>query len=134
MNISNIEVIKVYDKGMLKMLLSATIDNCLIISGIKVIQGRTKRFVLLPCRKNKRGVHEEIIRFANESDRRLFEETIHEAYNKYMELDDALRGKYYDKSIKHIFYEQIINLLTILHNQLQILLKNKALRKMSSIN
>lgn len=45
-----------------------------------------------------------------------------------------LRGKYYNKSIKHIFYEQIINLLTILHKQLQILLKNKALRKMSSIN
>ena len=89
MTINHIEVIRSYDKGLLRAVFSATIDNCLAIVGIKVIQGRTKRFVLLPCRKNKLGLYEEILRFSNYEDKLLFEETILKAYDKYLEIKDA---------------------------------------------
>ena len=57
MTISNVTPTKIYDEGILKAEFSITIDDCITINDIKVIQKEQDITVSLPRRRNEDGIH-----------------------------------------------------------------------------
>lgn len=92
MKITNINVRRTFNEGKLKALISITIDNCLAIHEIKIIQGETRLFVAMPNRMDANGVFRDIVHPINTETRDSLEDLILRAYEKYMEYKDLLTG------------------------------------------
>lgn len=54
MTISEIKIRKTFSEGNLKAIVSATLDNCLAIHDIKIVQGSDRLFAAMPSRKDER--------------------------------------------------------------------------------
>ena len=65
MTISNVTPTKIYDEGILKAEFSITIDDCITINDIKVIQKDRDITVSLPRRRNEDGIYKEIVSPSN---------------------------------------------------------------------
>ena len=80
MNISDIKIRKVYTEGKLKALVSITVDGCLAIHDIKVIEGSERLFLAMPSRKEKDGTFRDIVHPISSETRELLEREILAAY------------------------------------------------------
>lgn len=93
MKITEIKIRKTFKDGALKAIVSVTIDDCLAIHEIKVIQGSERLFVAMPSRKDENGVFRDIIHPIYPDARKYLEQTILEAYQNFIVLEDVFRNE-----------------------------------------
>ena len=84
MTISDIKFRKSLESGNLKAITSLTIDGCIAIHEIKVIE-TDHLFVAMPSRKDESGAYHDIVHPINESARNLIESAVLAAYRIYAE-------------------------------------------------
>ena len=84
MKISDIKFRKSLTGGTLKAVASLTIDGCIAIHEIKVIE-TDRLFVAMPSRKDESGAYHDIVHPINESARNLIETAVLSAYKIYAE-------------------------------------------------
>lgn len=75
----NVRKIEKEDSRM-KGIASVLIDDCFAIHDLKIIEGDNGLFVAMPSRKTATGGYRDIAHPINPETRKLFEETILEAY------------------------------------------------------
>lgn len=90
MKITNINVRRTFNEEKLKAIVSVTIDNCLAVHDIKLIQGETRLFVAMPNRMDSNGVFRDIVHPINPETRDSLESLILHAYEKYKVYEDLL--------------------------------------------
>ena len=84
MTISDIKFRKSLENGNLKAIASLTIDGCIAIHELKVIE-TDNLFVAMPSRKDEIGNYHDIVHPINESARNLIESAVLAAYRIYAE-------------------------------------------------
>ena len=84
MKISDIKFRKSLTDGTLKAVASLTIDGCIAIHELKVIQ-TDHLFVAMPSRKDEARNYHDIVHPINESARNLIESAVLSAYRIYAE-------------------------------------------------
>ena len=82
MKISDIKFRKSLTGGTLKAVASLTIDGCIAIHELKVIE-TDHLFVAMPSRKDEAGAYHDIVHPINESARNLIETAVLSAYRIY---------------------------------------------------
>lgn len=85
---TKIRSINTTDESRLKAIVSITIDNCLAIHDIKVIEGDDRLFVAMPSRKEN-GVFRDIVHPIDEKTRNMLEDAILESYTRYVMTIEA---------------------------------------------
>ena len=85
---TKIRSINTTDESRLKAIVSITIDNCLAIHGIKVIEGDDRLFVAMPSRKEN-GVFRDIVHPIDAKTRDMIEDAILESYTRYVMTVEA---------------------------------------------
>ena len=84
MTISDIKFRKSLTGGTLKAIASLTIDGCIAVHELKVIE-TDHIFVAMPSRKDESGNYHDIFHPTNESARNLIESAVLAAYRIYAE-------------------------------------------------
>ncbi len=84
MKISNIKFRKSLESGNLKAIASLTIDGCIAVHELKVIE-TDHLFVAMPSRKDESGNYHDIVHPINENARNLIESAVLAAYRIYAE-------------------------------------------------
>ncbi len=84
MQITSVNV-KKYDKEKMKGIASVLIDDCIVIRGIRIIEGEKGLFIAFPSRKNNEGLYVDVVHPINSETRKQFEDAIFEEYNKVEE-------------------------------------------------
>ena len=84
MKISDIKFRKSLDNSNLKAIASLTIDGCIAIHELKVIE-TDHLFVAMPSRKDEIGNYHDIVHPINERTRNLIESAVLAAYRIYAE-------------------------------------------------
>ena len=79
MEITDVRVFPV-DEEKLKAFVSIIIDDCFVVSDIKVISGASGLFISMPSKKRKNGTFRDIAHPLNSETRRRIEERILEKY------------------------------------------------------
>lgn len=85
---TKIRSVNTTDEGRLKAIVSITIDNCLAIHDIKVIEGDDRLFVAMPSRKEN-GIFRDIVHPIDENTRNMLEDAILESYTRYVMTVEA---------------------------------------------
>jgi stage V sporulation protein G len=81
MEITEVRVFPVEDEK-LKAFVSIILDNCFVISDIKIINGPKGLFISMPSKKRKDGTFRDIAHPLNSETRRMMEQKV---LNRYME-------------------------------------------------
>ena len=89
MEITDVKIRKIMSEGRLRAVVSLTIDELLAVHDIKVVQGDERLFVAMPSRKDENGVFRDIVHPISPSARKLFEETILDAYERQLAVMEA---------------------------------------------
>ena len=89
MKISNIKFRKSLTGGTLKAVASLTIDGCIAIHELKVIQ-TDHLFVAMPSRKDESGNYHDIVHPINENARNLIESAVIAAYKIYADSQSLI--------------------------------------------
>ena len=89
MEITDVKIRKIMSEGRLRAVVSLTIDDMLAVHDIKVVQGDERLFVAMPSRKDENGVFRDIVHPISPSARKIFEETILEAYERQLAVMEA---------------------------------------------
>ncbi len=79
MEITEVRVFPVEDEK-LKAFVSIIIDNCFVVSDIKIINGPKGLFVSMPSKKRKDGTFRDIAHPLNSETRRMMEEKVLSRY------------------------------------------------------
>ena len=90
MIINDVKIRKVFSDGQLKAIVSITIDNCLAVHDIKIIQGTDRIFVAMPSRKDESGNYHDIVHPIDSATRNDFEKIIFAAYENYVALESIM--------------------------------------------
>lgn len=72
----------------LKAFVSITLNDALVVRGIKVIEGRQRLFVAMPSRPRPDGLFQDVVHPINQSTRTLLEGEILRIYKDVIETDD----------------------------------------------
>jgi stage V sporulation protein G len=80
MEITQVRVFPVED-GKLKAFVSIVIDDCFVVSDIKIIDGTSGFFISMPSKKSRSGTFRDIAHPLNTETRRMLEERIIDEYN-----------------------------------------------------
>ena len=70
------------DEDKLKAFANITLDNSIVIRGLKIIAGPNGYFVSMPSRKRPDGTHQDIAHPVNKDTRKLLEEIVLNAYEE----------------------------------------------------
>jgi len=70
------------DEDKLRAFVSIVIDECFVVSDIKIIQGTSGLFVSMPSKKRKNGTFRDIAHPLNNETRRHLEDTIIASYKE----------------------------------------------------
>ena len=65
----------------MKAIVSVTLNDCLAVHDVKVINARDRYFIVMPSRKNPDGTYRDIVHPINSDFRRNLEEAVIEAYH-----------------------------------------------------
>ncbi|MBN2369241.1 MAG: septation regulator SpoVG [Vicinamibacteria bacterium] len=83
MEITDVKIIPVDDEK-LKAFVSIVLDNCFVITDIKVIHGPKGLFVSMPSKKRKDGTFKDIAHPLNNQMRQYLEERVLSVYKQQM--------------------------------------------------
>ncbi|HET6371820.1 MAG TPA: septation regulator SpoVG [Candidatus Polarisedimenticolia bacterium] len=86
MNITQVRVFPV-EEDKLKAFVSIILDDCFVVSDIKIIQGNNGLFISMPSKKRKNGTFRDIAHPLNNETRRKLEETIIAKYQEVLVTD-----------------------------------------------
>lgn len=89
MNITDIIFRKTFDIGKLRAVVSITIDGCLAIHEIKLIQ-TDHLFIAMPYRTDSYGISHDIVHPIGEAARHELESAIINTYNDYIAAHENL--------------------------------------------
>ena len=84
MDITEVRVFPVKDDDKLKAFVSIVLDDCFIISDIKIIDGNKGLFISMPSKKRKDGTFRDIAHPLNSETRTKMEGTILDKYSTIM--------------------------------------------------
>lgn len=76
------KIFKSNKESRMKAFASVLVDDCLKITGIKIIEGNNGLFISMPSRQLNDGTFQDIIYPINQETRDLFTQTILDAYNE----------------------------------------------------
>ena len=85
MQITDINIRKVFDDGPMKAIVSVTFDGQLAVHDVKVINARDKFFIVMPSRKNPDDTYRDIVHPINAEFRAMLEREVIAAYNAELE-------------------------------------------------
>ena len=88
MNITQVRVFPV-EEDKLKAFVSIILDDCFVVSDIKIIQGNNGLFISMPSKKRKNGTFRDIAHPLNNETRRKLEETIIAKYQEVLATEGA---------------------------------------------
>ena len=88
MKLTEIKIRKLFDEedNRLKAIISVTIDNCLAVHDIKVVEGDDRLFVAMPSRKDENGIFRDIVHPIDADARKEIEDDILCEYKNYLEI------------------------------------------------
>jgi stage V sporulation protein G len=84
MNITEVRI-SLRDDAKLKAFASITLDNCFVVRGLKIIEGKSGTFVAMPSRRRKDGEYQDIAHPINNEARAVMERVILKAYREELE-------------------------------------------------
>ena len=88
-SITDVKIRKIIENGKrMKAIVSITIDNCLAIHDIKIVQGDSRLFVAMPSRKDENGIFRDVVHPVDEFTRDRIENAILNEYTRYMESNE----------------------------------------------
>jgi stage V sporulation protein G len=64
----------------LKAFASITLDNCLVVRGLRVINGTNGYFVSMPSKRRRNGMYQDIFHPINNETRKLIEDKVLDAF------------------------------------------------------
>ena len=86
MEITDIKIRKIITEGRLRAVVSITIDRMLAVHDIKIVQGDERLFIAMPSRRDENGMFRDIVHPIMPEGRKLIEDSILDAYQKYLAL------------------------------------------------
>ena len=89
MEITEVRVFPVEDDK-LKAFVSIILDNCFVVSDIKIINGPKGLFISMPSKKRKDGTFRDIAHPLNSDTRRMMEEKVLARYQEEVSDGDRL--------------------------------------------
>ena len=92
MSITEIKIRRAFAEGRLKAVVSVTLDNCIAIHELKIIQGNDRLFVAMPSRMDDNGVFRDIIHPITFGTREAIENAVLNAYYRYNEVNSLMRS------------------------------------------
>jgi len=78
----------------LKAFASITLDSCLVVRGLRVINGSNGYFVSMPSKRRRNGMYQDIFHPINNETRKLIEDKVLDAFEA--ELNRAENAEYYE--------------------------------------
>lgn len=78
------------EEDKLKAFVSIILDDCFVVSDIKIIQGNNGLFISMPSKKRKNGTFRDIAHPLNNETRRKLEETIIAKYQEVLATDGGV--------------------------------------------
>ncbi|MCM1330691.1 MAG: SpoVG family protein [Ruminococcus sp.] len=88
MQVTDIKIRKVFDEkiygGTLRAVMSITLDDCLAIHDVKIIQGYDRLFVGMPSKKYDHYGFRDVVHPISQDVRKNLERIVLEAYNDYV--------------------------------------------------
>src|SRR5690349_7236461 len=87
MIITDVQVFPV-NEDKLKAYVTITLDNCFVVRDLKIIQGMSGMFVAMPAKKRKDGTFRDIAHPLNPETRKVLEEAVLGAYQKYVDSQE----------------------------------------------
>lgn len=81
MEITDVRVFPVHEEK-LKAFVSIILDDCFVISDIKIINGNSGLFLSMPSKKRKNGSFRDIAHPLNNETRKMIEEKVFAKYNE----------------------------------------------------
>ena len=88
MEITDVRVFPV-DEDKLKAFVSIIIDDCFVVSDIKVISGASGLFISMPSKKRKNGTFRDIAHPLNSETRKMIEDKVLARYREAVERQGA---------------------------------------------
>ena len=88
MDVTQVRVFPV-EEDKLKAFVSIIIDDCFVVSDIKIIQGNNGLFISMPSKKRKNGTFRDIAHPLNSETRQLIEQRVIEKYREVLESSGA---------------------------------------------
>lgn len=88
MNITEVRI-SLRGDAKLKAFASITLDNCFVIRGLKIIEGKSGTFIAMPSRKRKDGEYQDIAHPINNESRATMERIILKAYREEVEKSEV---------------------------------------------
>lgn len=86
MQITDVKIRKTFDMGDIKAIVSVTLDDCIAIHDIRIVEGPGRLFAAIPSRKDKNEIYRDIVHPISQEARRKFEDIILKAYENYIKL------------------------------------------------
>jgi stage V sporulation protein G len=83
MEITDVRVFPVNEEK-LKAFVSIILDDCFVISDIKIINGNSGLFLSMPSKKRKNGSFRDIAHPLNNETRKMIEDMVFKKYNEIM--------------------------------------------------
>lgn len=84
MTITETKIRSINTEGRLKAIVSITIDGCLAIHDIKIIEGDNRLFAAMPSRKDENGIFRDIVHPIDVKTRDMLEDVILDSYVRYV--------------------------------------------------
>jgi stage V sporulation protein G len=91
MEVTAVRVFPVHEEK-LKAFVSIILDDCFVVSDIKIINGSNGLFISMPSKKRKNGTFRDIAHPLNSETRRMLEEKILARYNEVLAQPEAAAG------------------------------------------
>ena len=91
MEITEVRIFPVEEEK-LKAFVSIIIDDCFVVSDIKIIHGTSGLFISMPSKKRKNGTFRDIAHPLNNETRRMIEEKIIAEYQKVLAEGGSAKG------------------------------------------
>lgn len=89
MTVSDVRIRRMVQDGRLRAVVSITLDNCIAVHDIRLVQGDDRLFVAMPSRRDDEGRYRDIIHPINSDIRNQIEDRIIEAYQSIESASDV---------------------------------------------
>lgn len=89
MTVSDVRIRRTVQDGRLRAIVSITLDNCIAVHDIRLVQGDDRLFVAMPSRRDDEGRCRDIIHPINSDIRNQIEDRIIEAYQSIESASDV---------------------------------------------
>jgi stage V sporulation protein G len=84
--------ISLRDEEKLKAFASITLDGCLVVRGLRVINGSNGYFVSMPSKRRRNGMYQDIFHPINNETRKLIEDKVLDAFEAELARVESLGG------------------------------------------